>query len=290
MLSEVELDSYIEKLDTKEYISFDSSDFRISNRKAQIKAVVKLFIVFLCGNLIASILGSIFNSEDVMGGIGAFALIIAIVLAIKTFKEHSVPNEYKEKLQNVQEEIEKHNKEVYNIALKTMLEEKGVSKLKQEITLSQWWYVREEKFGVDDDKKAIVYYKFCFQASTSSASTSSFIKKASFNDILKYEVIDNSTTTQTATSITSSNSGKALGGAIVSSLLIDDATTGAIIGGSGARVTETTFKTSVENSYQIVIYLNSLENSTIAINTTCRNKVNGIVSILEYALRNQGTK
>ncbi len=46
-----------------------------------------------------------------------------------------------------------------------MLQKKGITKIRQEITLSQWWYVSEEKFGVDNDEKAIIYYKFCFQAS-----------------------------------------------------------------------------------------------------------------------------
>ena len=68
---------------------------------------------------------------------------------------------------------------------------------------------------------------------------------------------------------------------------MDDTTTGAIIGGSGERKTETKYKTSVEESYQIIIYLNSLENSTITINTKYRNKVNDIVAMLEYILRNQ---
>lgn len=39
--------------------------------------------------------------------------------------------------------------------------------------------------------------------------------------------------------------------------------------------------------YQIVIYLNSLEDSLFTIDTKSRDKVNEIVSILEYILRNQ---
>ena len=76
---------------------------------------------------------------------------------MKTFKEHSVSQEFKEKIQNLQEKVEKHNKKVYNYALKVMLQKKGITKVRQEITLSQWWYVSEEKFGVDNDEKAIIY-------------------------------------------------------------------------------------------------------------------------------------
>ena len=74
---------------------------------------------------------------------------------------------------------------------------------------------------------------------------------------------------------------------ILGDLLIGNSTTGAIIGGSGKRTTETTYKTSVKNDYQIVIYLNSLDCSTITINTPYRNKVNDIISLLEYILHNR---
>lgn len=286
MISELELNNIEEKLNTNEYISCKTSDFKISNGKAWKKCIMKYFLVLLGGALVASIFSSTEN-EIIMNLIALWTQIIAIMVATKTYKKYSISQELKEKVQNLQEKVEKHNKEVYNYALKAMLDEKGVRKLRQEITLSQWWYVSEEKFGVDNDEKAIIYYKFSFQASTNSASPSSFIKKVPYKDIIKYEVIDNSTTTQTSTSITSSNSGKALRGAILSDLLVDNATVGAIIGGSGARITETTYKTTVKNSFQIVIYLNSLEDSTITINTTNKDRLKGIVSILEYALRNQ---
>lgn len=282
MISELELNSIEEKLNTHEYITYKTSDFRITNSRAWKKSIIKYFLVILAGGIVATLFNSTDNEFFIF-----LTQILAIWVAIKTFKEHSVSQEFKEKVQNLEEKVEKHNKEVYNYALKAMLEEKGVSKLRQEITLSQWWYVSEEKFGVDNDKKAIVYYKFSFQASTGGASPFSFIKKVPYKDIIEYEVIDNSTTSQTSTSITSSNSGKALGGAILSDLLAANATVGAIIGGSGARVTETTYKTTVKNSFQIIIYLNSLEDSTITINTPDRDRLKGIVSILEYVLRNQ---
>lgn len=282
MISELELNSIEEKLNTNEYISCKISDLKINNSKAWKNCFIRYFLVIVAGGIVATLFNSTDNEFFIF-----FTQIIAIWVAIKTFKEHSVSQEFKEKIQNLQEKVEKHNKKVYNYALKVMLQKKGITKVRQEITLSQWWYVSEEKFGVDNDEKAIIYYKFCFQASTSSASPSSFIKKVPYKDIIKYEIIDNSTTTQTSTSITSSNSGKALGGAILSDLLVNNATVGAIIGGSGARITETTYKTTVKNSFQIVIYLNSLDDSTITINTTDRDRLKGIVSILEYALRNQ---
>lgn len=73
----------------------------------------------------------------------------------------------------------------------------------------------------------------------------------------------------------------------MSGLLFNEATTGAIIGASGKKSTETISKTVVDTLYQIVIYLNSLENSLLTIDTKSRDRVNEIVAVLEYIIRNQ---
>jgi hypothetical protein len=113
-------------------------------------------------------------------------------------------------------------------------------------------------------------------------------QKALFSEILRYNFLDNSTQTQSSTSKTSSNSGKALGGAVVSKLLINDAAAGAVIGGSGERVTETTYKTTINHKFQITIYLNKLEDSIITINTTSSDITNEIIATLEYILNKEG--
>ena len=110
------------------------------------------------------------------------------------------------------------------------------------------------------------------------------VHQANYSEILRYSFLDKSTSTQVATSTTSSNSGKALGGAIASQVLIGNATAGAVIGGSGQRTTETTYKTKVNNKYQITIYLNRLQDSVLTINLTSGNTTNEIISTLEYIL------
>ena len=189
----------------------------------------------------------------------------------KTYHEHSISPELVEKINNLQNKVNEHNKNVYNNLLQTELVANKIDNLTKELSIYHWEFHQEEVLGVNDDNKYLAYYKLEFNSFTSKFS--GVIQKVDYNNIIKYELIDNSTTSQTATSITSSNAGKALGGAI--------------IGGSGKRTTETTYKTSVKNDYQIVIYLNSLDCSTITINTPYRNKVNDIISLLEYILHNQ---
>lgn len=97
----------------------------------------------------------------------------------------------------------------------------------KELSIYHWDFHQEEVLGVNDDNKYLAYYKLEFNSFTSKFS--GVIQKVDYKNIIKYELIDNSTTSQIATSITSSNAGKALGGAIISDLLIGNSTTGAII-------------------------------------------------------------
>jgi len=210
--------------------------------------------------------------------------VVALVMAIVNFYNDYAPEDFIKKARRIKLKIDEHNENIFHKLLTSELYNNGIYELTKEIEIYKT-DCKKETIGVNDNEKYLAYYNFTLNSSTGKKSAT--VQKISYKDLIRYELIDNSTTTQTATSITSSNSGKAIGGAIVTELLINDATTGAIIGGNGERKTETTFKTSVKNSYQIVIYLNSLENSTITINTTYRNKVNEIVSILEYILRNQ---
>ena len=69
-------------------------------------------------------------------------------------------------------------------------------------------------------------------------------------------------------------------GTVTSQILIDNPTVGAIIGASGEKTT----KEMKDEEYQINIYLNKLDNSLITINYLQKNKVNEIISVLEYIL------
>ena len=283
MISEVEIKIIEDKLNTHEYITYDKSDFKISNGRAWRNAISNYFLVLIGGTLILMIFGSVIN-ENILGFVYMLIQISAIIFAIKTLQENSNTKEFQDKITNLQKDIVEHNKNVYTYLLMSELEKYEVSNLTKEATLYYNDYIKEEKVGVNDTEKYLAYYEF--DLNIYNGKTSAIVQNAYYKDIIKYELIDKSTTTQTATSVTSSNSGKAIGGAIVTGLLMDVATTSAIIGGSGGRKTETKYKTSVEEAYQIIIYLNSLENSTITINTKYRNKVNDIVAMLEYILRN----
>lgn len=291
MLNEIELNKLEEKLGREEYISIERLNFPKNNDKAWESAISLFFSLGFLGFILFLLL-LIFGGDSDSNFCCVITVfigtpIISLISAIISFRKNYSSENFIKKSKKIKRQIEEHNKNIYEKLLTTELFNNGINKLTKEIKILES-SCKEETLGVNDEDKFMIYYKFNLNPLT--AKPLAEIQKAKYNDVIKYELIDKSTSTQTATSITNSNFAKAIGGAIVSDLLIGDATTGAIIGGSGARKTETTFKTSTQNLYEIVIYLNSLENSTITINTQYRNKVNDIVSILEYILRNQDNK
>lgn len=287
MISELELNELLEKIDTDEYIPIGLLSLPRNNDEAWGSALSLFFGIGVVG-FIAFILLIIFcNGSDSNFIITAIAFwgtpIAALVMAIITFKNNYIPKDLIEKAKDIKQKIMKHNEIVFNKLLTSELHKKGICELTKEIEIYKISRTKEA-IGVNNNEKYLAYYRY-----SSTGEIFATVQKINYDDFIKYEFIDNSTTTQTATSLSSSNSKKAIGGAIATGLLIGDTATGAIIGGSGQRKTETTFKTSVKNSYQIVIYLNSLEYSIITINIGSKNKVNEIISILEYILRNQNS-
>lgn len=290
MISELELNELLEKIDTDEYIPIGLLSLPRNNDEAWESALSLFFGIGVVG-FIAFILLIIFgngsDSNFIITAIAFFGTpIAALVMAIRTFKNNYIPKDLIEKAKDIKQKIMKHNEIVFNKLFTSELHKKGICELTKEIEIYKISRTKEA-IGVNNNEKYLAYYRFMLNSSTGEISAT--VQKINYDDFIKYEFIDNSTTTQTATSLSSSNSKKAIGGAIATGLLIGDTATGAIIGGSGQRKTETTFKTSVKNSYQIVIYLNSLEDSIITINIGSKDKVNEIISILEYILRNQNS-
>ena len=288
MISELELNELLEKINTDEYIPIGLLSFPRNNDKAWGSAISLFFGIGVIG-FIAFILSIIFigisDSNFILPAIVLFITpLVALTMAIVTFRNSYIPKNLIEKANDVKLKIREHNEIVFNKLLTSELHKKGICELTKEIEIYKISRTKEA-IGVNNNEKYLAYYRFMLNSSTGEISAT--IQKINYDDFIKYEFIDNSTTTQTATSLSSSNSKKAIGGAIATGLLIGDTATGAIIGGSGQRKTETTFKTSVKNSYQIVIYLNSLEDSIITIDIGSRNKLNEIISLLEYILRNQ---
>lgn len=285
MISELELKIIEEKLNTNEYIVV-GKDFIPKNGDNIFKWIKNLFFI-IC----IIILSAIFNINSSSDNSFVFYIILLSVFLIGTlilvrwYVLNCATDDFVVRAKTLKKKIDEHNQNVYDNLLQLELTANEIDNFTKKISLRHLDFVKDEVLGVNDDDKYLAYYNLEFNSSTSKFAGT--VQKIEYCNIIKYELIDNSTTSQTATSVTSSNAGKALGGAIISDLLVGNSATGAIIGGSGQRKTETTFKNSVKNSYQIVIYLNSLENSTITINTKYRNKVNDIISILEYILRNQ---
>ncbi len=288
MISELELEKLAEKISSNEYIPIDSIFFPKNNDKAWENAICLFFGIGIIGFIIfilSIILGDGSDNNFIISVIAFLGTpVFALIMAIIAFKNNSIPEDLIKKAKNIELKIKKHNEVIFDKLLTSELNKKGIIELTKEIEICKIACTKEA-IGVNDNENYLAYYKFRLNSSTGEISAT--VQKIDYSDLIKYEFIDNSTVTQTATSLSSSNSKKAIGGAITTGLLIGDTATGAIIGGSGQRKTETTFKTSVKNSYQIVIYLNSLEDSIITINTGSRNKINEIISMLEYILRNQ---
>ncbi len=214
------------------------------------------------------------------------ALVCVIVIAIPYFIFTS--NNYTDTsnaIDDLKNKIKAHNNTLFKNYIAKTLKENNIQNISKEIIIQSSNYC-SEKVLIDDENKTFNIVKFTMPKNINDTSSYS-IQKAKYSEILRYSFLDKSTSTQVATSTTSSNSKKALGGAIVSDLLIGDATAGAVIGGSGARTTETTYKTKIINKYQITIYLNKLQDSVITINLESGNITNQIISTLEYILRNK---
>lgn len=288
MVSELELKAIEEKLNSTEFIVVDRNF--IPQKGNNIFEWIKI-LLFMVSTTIISIIYKSLNINLDNNNTFIFCIILLLILItltlilIRWYFLNCETDDFVDRAKMLKEKIDKHNQNIYDNLLKSELTANGIDNFTKEISLHHWDFVKDEVLGVNDDDKYLAYYNLEFNSLT--CKFAGIVQKVEYCNIIKYELIDNSTTSQTATSITSSNTGKALGGAIISDLLVGNSATGAIIGGSGQRKTETTFKNSVKNFYQIVIYLNSLENSTITINTKYRNKVNDIISILEYILRNQ---
>lgn len=285
-----ELKLYESMLENKDvYIKFNASDKEkilnnfneTANSSNQIVSVIGIII----GGLIAFAMfpeeGSIF--PRLIGCcIGAGVARMIYTAFHPEIKEER--DKINKTLVELQKQIKEHNTNLFKNYINKTLKENNIH-VNKEIVLESSGYCKE-KVLIDDENKTFNIVKFTMPKNMEDSSSCS-IKQAKYSEILRYSFIDKSTSTQVATSTTSSNSKKALSGAIVSDLLIGDATAGAVIGGSGARTTETTYKTKTINKYQITIYLNKLQDSVITINLESGNITNQIISTLEYILRNK---
>lgn len=253
-------------LDSNEIILFDANE-RIEENNLNYQIPVAIFVII-------SIIIAIINDES-LSWIGYTSSIIAVILYFTT---NSQKNEMNKRIKLLNFSIVEHNAEIFENFVREKLQENNLDKnsVNKEIVLINNSYYME-KILINDTMKTFNIVEF------SIFPRKSFVlKKFNYSQMIKYDLIDNSTQTQIATSTISSNSGKALGGAVLSQLLTGEATTGAIIGGSGSKTSQTIYKTTINSSYSINIYLNQLENSIIHINSSDRKTIDDIISTLEY--------
>lgn len=289
MLDEFKIEELTQKLNTDEYIVFErfNTNGCLSFFISQVIRILTFIVCAIPIGLISQAMEDNYVSESVMATIN-IVLFILLILAVIFGPKFIVPlKNMRKQAKELEQKIKTHNEEVYNKFIANELKNNDITNFNKEIKLhGDTMYSKQiESFGVNTDEEYLAYYKISIHLSTGKKSP--IVKKAYFKDIILFEVIDKSTSKQIAQSSTSSNSGKAIGGAIVSGLLFDEATTGAIIGASGKKSTETISKAVIDTLYQIVIYLNSLENSLLTIDTKSRDRVNEIISVLEYIIRNQ---
>lgn len=114
--------------------------------------------------------------------------------------------------------------------------------------------------------------------------------KIKFDDLIKIDIIDQTTVNTTRQFTMESKTGDSLVGAFLGDALIgglNGGTIGAIAGASSKRnITEETF-VDKEIAFDIVLYLNRLNDNTLTINVNDEKKLRELVGIFQYILNNK---
>lgn len=276
---ETPLDKYKIWLNDKDkFIYMENKDFKITGADP-------IKICAIIGGIIGLIWAGIVNDTNsfFFSFIALFKVLVGVLVfgAIGCLIAWNLSFSEKEKtLFDLITDINIHNDTVFENYKQNKLASYNIKNINKEILIASGRY-NYKAILIDDENKTFSNVAIRI---TKSGNRYCNISQAKYSEILKYSFFDKSTSTQVATSTTSSNSGKALGGAIISKALVGNATVGAVIGGNGKRTTETTYKTTVYNNYQIIIYLDRLEDSTITIDLTSSDIANKIVSSLEYII------
>lgn len=272
-MNEEEIKKYEDMLSSNEFILF-KPDKIIEENEIKYRTPVAIFVIL-------SIIMSLSNNES-FKGLGFVCSTIAIILFFIT---NSKKNENNKKISSLNRNIAEHNLTVFENFVREKLQENNLDKTsvdKEIVLIDDSYHI--EKILINDSKKTFNIVEF------SIFPRKSFVlKNFNYFQMIKYDLIDNSTQTQIATSTISSNAGKAIGGAVASQLLIGNSATGAVIGSSGSRTMSTTYNTTMHSSYTINIYLNQLQNSIIHINSSNRKTIDDIISVLEYINNSEKT-
>lgn len=273
---------------SKEFIKYNPYDYRIDKEDAEDSRFVSSlwsFSISLVICLFLTITGLPFGAAVIL-----FLLLWGISYwIISEPKSSQLPMQTK--LSKMRTDLDEHNMQILKNRIVEIYSENGFETISKEIILDdirRFTYF-SQTIIVDDVVKIFGYFTLHFN-SYSGKCDKEEIKSCQYKDIIRYEVIDKTTSTQIASSQTSSNVGKAIGGAIVSELITGEAVSGAVIGSSGGRNTKTTYKTTKKENYDVILYLNRLNDSIITINTNDRGKLSEIISVLEYILQYNAIK
>ncbi len=268
-----------------EYVYFKHEDYKEKEGNSSLAGwtfvILATFFGFLCF-LMAQ------EGESVDFG-GVFGVTVILSGAISSLLYWiTTPHFQNEELKEMKAHLDQHNRAYVSSYMENWKNEqlKEFTNIDKEIEIlnkhTTYWN-EIKKIIIDDNSKMFHYLQLGWH--TTKLETNKNLKSCQYSEILKYEVVDKTTSKQIATSTTSSNSGKALGGAIIGELLFDEAAAGAVVGGSGKRTTNTTYETKYSRNYDVNIFLDRLNDSIIKINTKSKDKVSEIVSVLEYILK-----
>ena len=277
---------------SKEFIKYNPYDYRIDKEDAEdarFTASLWSFSLSLVIVLLLAISGFPFGA-----GVILFLLLWGIsygIISLMLAKPKSSQLPMQTKLSEMRTNLDEHNMQILKNRIVDIYSENGFGTISKEIILDdiRRFTYSSQTIIVDDIVKTFGYFTLHFN-SYSGKCDKEEIKSCQYKDVIRYEVIDKTTSTQIASSQTSSNVGKAIGGAIVSELITGEAVSGAVIGSSGGRNTKTTYKTTKKENYDVILYLNRLNDSIITINTNDREKLSEIISVLEYILQYNATK
>lgn len=276
---------------SKEFIKYNPYDYRVVNKEntEDFRFTVWSFSISLVIVLLLAISGLTFGA-----GVIVFLLLWGISYGIISSifaepKSSQLPMQTK--LSEMRTNLDEHNMQILKNRIVDIYSENGFGTISKEIILDdiRRFTYSSQTIIVDDIVKTFGYFTLHFN-SYSGKCDKEEIKSCQYKDVIRYEVIDKTTSTQIASSQTSSNVGKAIGGAIVSELITGEAVSGAVIGSSGGRNSKTTYKTTKKENYDVILYLNRLNDSIITINTNDREKLSEIISVLEYILQYNATK
>lgn len=259
-----------------EYVKYNEIDYRSEDGYYGCVSFIIVVFAFIFLAMLVECPG-----DTIFGGI----MFLSLCGLVYYF---TVPRKLNKELRELRINIYKHNAKFVRKHVNAWKEEqyKSFVNIDKKIDLKDLSGLSTQII-IDDTSKTFNFLelKWKWNTYTNKLDTGKVLKSFKYSELLKYEVIDKTTSKQIATSTTKSNRGQALGGAVVGKLLFGEGAAGAIIGSNGERITNTTYETKYFYDYDVNIYLDRLNDSIFRINLPTKYKVSEVVAVLEYILK-----